>query len=40
MNNDLPNDYEINEADIDKMMRHLKLAHPKIRLHQKWLSIS
>ena len=29
MKNDLPNDYEINEADIDKILRHLKLAHPE-----------
>jgi len=29
MNNDLPKDYEINEADIDKMLNHLKLARPE-----------
>lgn len=27
--NDLPADYEINEADIDKMIRHLKLTYPE-----------
>jgi hypothetical protein len=27
--NDLPADYEINEADIDKMIRRLKLERPE-----------
>ncbi len=27
--NDLPADYELNEADIEKMIRHLKLAYPE-----------
>lgn len=26
---DLPAEYEINEADIEKMIRHLKLAYPE-----------
>lgn len=25
----LPEEYEINEADIEKMMRHLKIARPE-----------
>lgn len=27
--NDLPDDYELNEADIEKVIRHLKLARPE-----------
>lgn len=27
--NDLPDDYELNEADIEKMIRHLKLVYPE-----------
>ncbi len=29
MNSNLPEDYEINEADIEKMVRHLKLGLPE-----------
>ncbi len=27
--NDLPEDYEINEADIDKMIRYMQLERPE-----------
>ncbi len=29
MSDNLPNDYEISEEDIDKMIRHLKIALPE-----------
>lgn len=29
MSDSLPNDYEISEEDIDKMIRHLKIALPE-----------